>query len=617
MWSLRRAAFTLKKQGHFLKVSSLFGVQCDTLSNFSEDKASGCYPAQFFPKGDNYHTLIFGKFLLGNRRFSSQVSEEGHDENDKKDAILELRESHPAPVIEDNDVEEEVWEEWVLEPRFLDDSSDSEEGQSIREPLKKKDSLELFRSILDSSSHSISSIINNFIRDGKDLSHGDVSRIIYNLLNRRMYGKALKLSDWMETTKHFELNDHDYAFRLDLIAKVRQVDEAEKYMEKIPDSSRGELLYRTLLTNYVYIVNRKKAEGVFNKMRDLGLPITIHACNQMIILYRRFDRKKIADILLLMEENNLKPSRLTYRILIATKGELNDTMGMEHLVEDMKSGGLHPDIYVLKSLASHYISRGMKDKAIAILKEIEGGNLRESIVARCALLSLYASLDMVDEVSRIWNCYKLDPTKKLCLEAIAAWGKLGRVEEAEEVFETITQKWTKLTSRYYSELLSVYVQNNQMSKGKELIKRLKNSGFWTGPLLWDGLVRLYVQAGDMEKADSILSRASQNQKVRPLFSTYLFVMEQYAERGDIYNTEKWFLRMRWCGYSGRLRPFEILIRAYLNAETPAYGLRERMKAENVFPNKAFHEQLAKVDALIRKVSITKLKREPLFVSDVL
>ena len=75
----------------------------------------------------------------------------------------------------------------------------------------------------------------------------------------------------------------------------------------------------------------------------------------------------------------------------------------------------------------------------------------------------------------------------------------------------------------------------------------------------------------------------------------MVVMEKYAKRGDIHNTEKLFLRMKQSGYTGRLKPFEILIQAYINAKAPVYGLRERMKAENVFPNKAFAQQLAEAD----------------------
>ena len=238
----------------------------------------------------------------------------------------------------------------------------------------------------------------------------------------------------------------------------------------------------------------------------------------------------------------MKPSCLAYRVLVAFKSQIKDTIGMEQLAEGMKSQGLQPGIHVIIVSASHYISIGMKDKAIAILKEIEGQKLTESTGGHSSLLSLYASLGMVDDQSGIWNDCKLKHTKKESIAesiaAIAAWGRLGNVEEAESVFEMALLMLKKLSSKHYSELLRVYIRHSQISEGKEFIKRMEDSRCWIGPLTWDGLVRLYVEDGDLKKADSILNNAYQKNNVRLMFKTCFFVMEQYAKQGDMQNTEK-------------------------------------------------------------------------------
>jgi pentatricopeptide repeat protein len=394
--------------------------------------------------------------------------------------------------------------------------------------------------------------------------------------------------------------EQHYASRLDLIAKVQGIQRAERYIEDIPKSFRGELVYEALLAACVHACNMRKAEAVFKKIRELKLPITVYACNQMITLYKKLDKKRVADILLLMEKENAKPSLLTYRLLIDIKGASNDIVRMEQLFETMKAEGVLPDINVLTTMARHYISVGLTDKALTVLKEIEEGELKESIKARGALLPLYASLGHSDDVARIWKECELDPTLRECSAGVKAWGKLGKVENAEAIFEMMLQKWKKLSSKHYSELLEVYVDHKLVTKGKDFVKQMGDSGCWIGPFAWDALVRLYLGAGDVEKADSILNKAAQQTRTRPLFNTYMVVMEQYAKRGDIHNTEKVFHRMKQLQYAGRLKPFEILIQAYINAKAPAYGFRERMKAENIFPNKACAAQLAKADAFRKK-----------------
>jgi len=348
----------------------------------------------------------------------------------------------------------------------------------------------------------------------------------------------------------------------------------------------------------------KKAEEVFNKMKNLDFPVTVYACNQMLLLYKRNNQKKIADVLLLMENENIKPSSLTYSILIDTKGQSRDIDGMEKIVDRMKAQGIEPDIKTQAVLVRHYISAGLQDKAETLLKEMEGENLKQDRWRYRILLPLYANLGKVDEVGRIWKVCETYPRRDECLVAIEAWGKLNKVNEAENVFETMIKKW-KLSSKIGSVLLKVYANHKMVMKGKDLIKRMGDSGCRIGPLTWDAIVKLYVQAGEVEKADSVLHRASQHNQMKPIFSTYLTILQQYANRGDIHNSEKIFFRMKQAYYPSRPKAYQVLMNAYINAKVPAYGIRDRLKADGILPNKTLASQLVQVDGF-RKISVSNL-----------
>ncbi|CAL9754205.1 unnamed protein product [Musa acuminata subsp. burmannicoides] len=206
---------------------------------------------------------------------------------------------------------------------------------------------------------------------------------------------------------------------------------------------------------------------------------------------------------------------------------------------------------------------------------------------------------------RIWNICMSNPRIGECLAAIEAWGKLGQVENAEEVFENMLKIRKKLSTKYYNTLLKVYANNKLVSKGKELAKRMSDNGCYIGPMTWDGLVKLYAKAGELEKADSILLKASKQNESRPLFGSYMTVLGRYSARGDIHNAEKIFQRLRQIGYAVKLKPYQLLLRTYINAKSPAYGFRERMKADNISPNKAMAIQLTTADAF-RKTQISEL-----------
>ncbi|KAK7401378.1 hypothetical protein VNO78_12805 [Psophocarpus tetragonolobus] len=270
MWIPRRCIFPIKKLGYCVEVpgSLLCRIKHDTVSYFSDDSLGGCYPAllgakKCFLREESYHTSpIVGNFFLGSHGFSSWVRKKYCDENALKENYLDLEKTLSAKLSENINVEEEVEQEFDPEPRRLDDpflESANDLYLSCREPLKRKSSLELLRTIMDSPGRYIPRILKGFVAAGEDFSHLEISKIEFILWNHHMYYKALQISEWLETTKQFEYSEGAYASRLDLIAKVLGVGAAEKYMKNVPESSKGELLYRTLLANCVRCGNMEKS----------------------------------------------------------------------------------------------------------------------------------------------------------------------------------------------------------------------------------------------------------------------------------------------------------------------------------------------------------------------
>ncbi|XP_076923833.1 pentatricopeptide repeat-containing protein At1g80270, mitochondrial-like [Bidens hawaiensis] len=577
MWAIRRASVRIKSQS----LSSIAFWACsgklDTTCFSYTDHVRLGGPAPSMSDG----SLLIWRFSshTGNHSFSSQAGSQS-----EKEVIKEADMSGSESESEDE-----------LNPL------DSEEVVAESNGGERKGSSELFKVVVDSSTMSAKNAFDKWVEEGHELSRSEISHAMFEFRRRKMYGKALQMSEWLETQKTVEFSERDYASRVDLIAKVRGMQKAEAYIDKIPESFKGEIVYRTLLANYVLNNDTKKAEKVFNKMKDLNLPITSFACNQLLLLYKRTDKKKIADVLLLMEKEDVKPSLFTYRLLIETKGMSNDIIGMEQVLETLKAEGLEPDLRLQAVLARQYVYAGMKEKAKEVLKQMEGSNLSENRGAFSSLLQIYASLGSVDDVKRVWEACENHPRLEECMNAIEAFGKLKKVEEAEAVFDQMSKKWNRLSAKHYTSMLKVYANNKMLVKGKEIVKQMSESGCRLGPLTWDALVKLYIESGEIEKADSVLNKASQQLNMKPLFATYMTILDQYAKKGDVHNAEKIFYKMRQVGYVSRYRQYDALLQAYINAKVPLYGFRERLKADNVFPGKVLAERLAQVDAFKKTV----------------
>ncbi|KAJ8443212.1 hypothetical protein Cgig2_017205 [Carnegiea gigantea] len=622
MWALRRASANSVRV-HGLNLAAFRACAgLGTFGSHAEDKSSNpeqttCALDGLLSSKRCYHAArIPSRFSAGSQTFSSRAGAKsgGEEEADLEEGFSELETHEVTETTGQGDIEDDstsVSESELSDDESLEDALETELIEDLAmdsaktESKKKRVLSDLCKLIMDEPGHSISDALDKYVADGKELSQSEIYDTLLNLRRRKMFGKALQLSEWADKKKVINFTEREYASRVDLIAKVQGLQKAENYIETIPKSYREEVVYRTLLANCVGATNVKKAEEVFNKMKDLDFPLTAFACNQLLLLYKRTDKKKIADVLLMMEKENVKPTRFTYQLLIDTKGQFRDIVGMDQIVETMKAEGIELNFRMRATLARHYAAAGLNEKAEAVLKEIEGDDLEAKHWKRAILLSLYADIGNADQVERVWKACESKPHNQESLAAIEAFGKLKNVAKAEAVFSKMSNAVKKLSPRYYTFMLKVYADNKMLNKGKEFLKQMGDSGCHIGPITWDAVVKLYVDAGEVEKADSILQKAAQQNSQRPLFTSYMLILDQYAKRGDIHNAEKIFHRMRQAGYVSRARPYHGLLQAYINAKAPAYGIRERMKADNIVPNKGLAAQLSLVDAF-KKTSVSDL-----------
>ncbi|XP_042046758.1 pentatricopeptide repeat-containing protein At1g80270, mitochondrial-like [Salvia splendens] len=607
MWAIRRASNQFRNKGSPSRSGRIFRGKTEFAGCCSEtSNAAIIAPRETIFDGLLSCTRYYSKssgFPKSNREvrtFSSQVDANGNGE-DLEDGFSELE----APQ---NSVEEaasgdesddgsgsgsELSEDELNE---LDTPGSETDGKKDK-LTRAKASSAMCKAILAAPTSPVSKVLEKWVEDGKEVTESEAQLAMDILRRRKLFVKALQLSEWLESSKHIEFTQANYVSRVDLISKVHGIFKAENYVKRLPESFRTETVYRTLLANAVSATNVKKAEELFNKIKDLGLTVTSFSCNQLLLLYKRVDRKKIADVLLLMEKENVKPTVFTYQILIDVKGQSRDIEGMEQIVETMKAEGLKPSSQIQTSLAQYYATAGLEDKAEALLKEIEGDGLEKNRWACRLLMPIYASLGKADEVERIWKLCESDPWLEDCVSAIGAWGQLNKIEKAEEAFNKLVEKVKKPSSKHYTALLKVYSNHKMLTKGKELVNQMASDGCHLGPLIWDSLVKLYVGAGEVEKADSILVKAIKKKVGKPMFTSFLAIMDKYAERGDVHNTEKIFQMMKGAGYESRTRQYHSLLHAYVKAKKPAYGFRDRMKADNIFPNRAINSELRKLDAL--------------------
>ncbi|KAL5220240.1 hypothetical protein ABZP36_024953 [Zizania latifolia] len=611
MWALRRASSPLRTRAHqvigvcgFANLEVLLNADAKNVEVHHEgncQKLDCCSQ----PKPSVFQSSFSSGRFMWIRGLSSQAgANSGVKEDEFDDGFSDL---DVPPEADKNDpglTSHESSDEDTIDAIGL---SEVEADAKPEEPIKKLSQSTLLKVLLEAARNDVTGAVKKWLNDGNTLDRSDIFHAVHSLRRQRFFIKALQLLECIEESKLLDFGERDYASLIDLVAKVHGVRNAEKYIEDIPASHRCEVVYRTLLANYVVAANVRKAEEVFNKMKDLGFPITVFSCNQLLLLYKKVDKKKIGDVLTMMEKENLKPSLFTYNLLVDIKGAVGDIEGMEKVIDKMQEDGIEPDLMTQATIAKHYIFAGHREKAEKILVQMEGDGIKENRAACKFVLPLYAFLGKNAEAGRIWKvCEANGARSDECMSAIEAFGKLGDVEKAEEIFENMFKSWKKPSSKHYNAMLRAYARKNLFDKGKELAKRMSDDGCRIGPFTLDSLVKLHVDAGEVEKADSMLHKLARSNKFKPMYSTYLALLDSYSKKGDIHNAEKVFSNLQQMGYSGKIVHYHALLQAYVNAKAPAYGFKERMKADGMFPNRAVASLLSASDPFTKKNAISEL-----------
>ncbi|KAL4298909.1 hypothetical protein HN51_049627 [Arachis hypogaea] len=214
------------------------------------------------------------------------------------------------------------------------------------------------------------------------------------------------------------------------------------------------------------------------------------------------------------------------------------------------------------------IAAGLKEKAKELLKEMEDEDLPKNPQVGKYIIRSYAKLADTTEMRRIWQLCKACPQREVCLGAIEAFGLVNQIDEAEAVLEFMSKRW-RLIPRNYSLMLKIYANNKMVKKGKDLVKRMADSGMRIGPLTWDDLVNLHIKAGEVENAETILEKAVLQNQGKPFINSYTAIMEMYAQKGDIHNTKRIWRKMDdEMGYKLTSKQYEVLMQAYSTAKVP-------------------------------------------------
>ncbi|KAJ6967572.1 hypothetical protein NC653_035707 [Populus alba x Populus x berolinensis] len=274
--------------------------------------------------------------------------------------------------------------------------------------------------------------------------------------------------------------------------------------------------------------NVEEAEFAFSEMRSFGITCQ-SAYPAMISIYTRLSLldkaeaqgklEKAEQVLVSLQEAKFSPNTVACDILITGYGKVSNMFGVQWLFSGIQNSGLEPDETTYRSMIEGWGRVGNYKRQNGTLRSSSG---RDSSLIRptCTLINLqvqhgdeeefiaYVKNPLADEVIKVledkrWNDPVFEDNLYRCL-LICSCKELGHLENAVKIYTLMPKSDGRPNLHISCTMIDIYTTLGQFKEGEKLYQKLKSSGIALDVIAFSIVVRMYVKAGSLKDARSIL-----------------------------------------------------------------------------------------------------------------
>ncbi|XP_014620539.1 pentatricopeptide repeat-containing protein At2g20710, mitochondrial isoform X2 [Glycine max] len=384
----------------------------------------------------------------------------------------------------------------------------------------------------------VSPILKQWVEEGREVTKLQLENLVYRLTQSRRFTHALQVLEWMSNERNYELSPGNIAKQINLISKVRGLEQAEKYFRGIPDAKIEFKIYAALLRCYAEHKSVEEAEAVLKKIKELH-PVNITACcNMMLELYAKKGKyEKLDRLMQEMKEKDICNAG-TYTIRLNAYVIATDIKGMEKLLMQMEVDPMATvDWYTYMTAANGYRKVHNFEKVAAMLKKSEHvARGKTKRLAYESIQTMYAIIGNKDEVHRLWNmCTSPKKPNKSYIRMLSSLVKLDDIDGAEKILEEWESVHENFDVRIPNLMISAYCKWGQFDKAEAYIRRLLDGGKHLDGRTWDRLACGYNAGNDMENAVQAMKKAVSTNLAgrRPDPFTLVACVKYLKEKGDL------------------------------------------------------------------------------------
>ncbi|CAA6664275.1 unnamed protein product [Spirodela intermedia] len=243
----------------------------------------------------------------------------------------------------------------------------------------------------------------------------------------------------------FETAIGDYSKLMDAYAKINNVKDAERVLQKMTEKGINAdiRVWVILLQMYCDAGILERAKEAFERLRSQGFQADLKTYRSMIVAYVNAGLPKAAEALIReMEARDIKPTLEMYTVLLQAFAQRGLVDSAQRMFNNMQFSGIQPDLEACTLLLEAYGHAGDPDQARHSFDFIlKAGHKPDD---RCvgSMIAAYEKKNLLDKALDLLLTMERDGFKPgiATYTVLVDWlGKLLLVDEVEQVLEKISE----------------------------------------------------------------------------------------------------------------------------------------------------------------------------------
>ncbi|KAM1731720.1 hypothetical protein ACFX11_017567 [Malus domestica] len=358
---------------------------------------------------------------------------------------------------------------------------------------------------------------------------------IYTRLN--LYDKAEEVIGLMREDR-VRLNLDNWLVMINAYCQQGKVDDAEVVLVSMQEAgfSPNIIAYNTLITGYGKASKMDAAHHLFLGIKNAGLEPDETTYRSMIEGWGRADKYKEAEWYYKeLKRLGYKPNSSNLYTLVNLQAKHEDEEGAIRTLDDMLTMGCQYSS-ILGTLLQAYEKVGRVDKVPRLLRGSFYQHILVSQTSCSILVMAYVKHCLVDDTMKVLRekLWKDPPFEdNLYHLLICSCKELGRLEDAVKIYKQMPRHFNKPNMHIMCTMIDIYSIMGLFTEAEKTYVELKSSGIVLDLIAYSIAVRMYVKAGSLEDACSVLEAMEEQEGIVPDIYMFRDMLRIYQRCGRL------------------------------------------------------------------------------------